>query len=153
MSTSENPAPQNAADFPVNALEEALAQALKESEAQGSAEDSGVDRATASRFLAALGEGELWVPLPEGSGTQEDGSIALPTLELAGERFVPVFTSVEQFSVHSAELPYAVVPTRELAAALPEGVGLALNPGNDASVPVYPSTLDLLRPDTDTEEA
>lgn len=81
------------------------------------------------------------MPLPEGSGTQDDGSVALPTLELEGSPFIPAFTSEEQLGLRSAELPYTVLAARDLAEAMPEGVGLALNPGNPASVPVYPATV------------
>jgi hypothetical protein len=38
-----------------------------------------------------------------------------------------------------AVVPHAVVPAAELARALPPDLGIALNPGAEASVPVYPA--------------
>lgn len=134
--------------FPANAVEEALAQAIQEAETQEAGDAApGAGEDTAARFLTALREGDLWVPLPVGSGTQEDGSIALPTLEVEGSHFVPAFTSEEQLGARSSELPYTVVPARDLASVLPGGVGLALNPGNEPSVPVYPEMVRVLRAD------
>ncbi|MDS1268772.1 SseB family protein [Lipingzhangella sp. LS1_29] len=100
-----------------------------------------------SRFLGVLRQGELWLPLPEGTGQQEDGSVALPTLQVRETTFVPAFTSEEQFNLHSAELPRARLAVRDLTSALPEGIGLVLNPGNEASVPVYPAMVDTIRDD------
>ncbi|MDA8369408.1 MAG: SseB family protein [Nocardiopsaceae bacterium] len=139
MSTAEpNPDSPQAAAFPANRVEEALDAALARPD------DGTADTALVQTFVAALREGEVWVPLPEGSGTQEDGSIALPTLELEGTRFIPVFTSEGQLNERSAGLPFTVLPARELAGVMPEGVGLALNPGNTASVPIHPDTVAAL---------
>ncbi|MGI5121274.1 SseB family protein [Marinactinospora thermotolerans] len=124
-------------EFPVNAVERALEAALAASPEQDSQEEA----EPITRFLDALREGDLWIPLPEGAGQQGDGAVALPTLELEGEVFVPVFTSAEQFRVRSADLAYTVIPARELAGALPEGIGLALNPGNASGVPLYAETV------------
>ncbi|MUL43609.1 SseB family protein [Streptomonospora sp. PA3] len=127
-----------AAAFPVNDVEHALQDALAQSGTESP------DPAPVSAFISALREGQVWVPLPQGSGTQDDGSVALPTLELEGSPFIPAFTSEEQLGLRSAELPYTVLATRDLAEAMPEGVGLALNPGNPASVPIYPDTIAVL---------
>jgi len=35
-------------------------------------------------------------------------------------------------------MPHIVVPAAELARRMPPGVGIALNPGAEASVPIYP---------------
>lgn len=139
MSTTEN----EDANFPANPVEETLGQALAQAREEGASEE-GADAETISTFIAALREGSLWVPLPEGSGAQEDGSVSLPTLELEGAPFVPVFTSEGQLSARGEELPFTIITTRDLAGALPEGVGLTLNPGNDASVPIYPQTVSTL---------
>ena len=37
-----------------------------------------------------------------------------------------------------AAMPHIVVPAAELARRMPPGVGIALNPGAEASVPIYP---------------
>lgn len=127
--------------FPVNPVEEALSTAVEHS---GPASDDEAGLETVSAFIGTLKEGSLWVPLPEGSGMQEDGSVALPTLDVEGASFVPVFTSEEQLSIRSGELPFTVIPTRDLAGVLPTGVGLAVNPGNPVSVPIYPETVSAL---------
>lgn len=41
-------------------------------------------------------------------------------------------------------VPHVVVPTAELARRLPPGLGIALNPGAEASVPVYPEGVTYL---------
>ncbi|QBI54806.1 SseB family protein [Streptomonospora litoralis] len=140
--TPQNSEPESgaqSADFPVNEVEQALQEALDQS-----GEQSSPDPGPVSAFITALREGQVWVPLPQGSGTQDDGSVALPTLELEGSPFIPAFTSEQQLGLRSAELPYTVLATRELAEAMPDGVGLALNPGNSASVPIYPDTVSVL---------
>lgn len=135
---NEQPAGEESAAFPVNAVEQAL------QEAMALAGDESTDPEPISNFISTLREGQVWIPLPQGSGSQEDGSVALPTLELEGAQFIPVFTSEEQLGLNSAELPYTVLATRDLAEAMPDGVGLALNPGNPASLPVYPDTVAVL---------
>ncbi|MDA0567636.1 SseB family protein [Streptomonospora sp. S1-112] len=144
MSTG-NDTPESARQpaFPANEVESALQRALEHSRtAEGS--DGPADPAPIMDFLAALREAQVWIPLPSGAGTQEDGSVALPTLEVDGAQFIPVFTSVEQLGVRSGDLPYTVLAARELAGAVPEGVGLALNPGSEAGVPLYPETVSVL---------
>lgn len=125
--------------FPSNAAERALAAAVEDHERIG-------------EFLTALGAARLWVPLPEGSGTQPDGSVTLPTLAYEGEAFVPAFTSAEQLAAGSPDVPHAVVPARELARLLPDDIGIALNPGAQASVPIYPEGVAFLAQETDTVE-
>jgi len=95
-------------------------------------------------------------------------AVALPTVTYLGAEFVPAFTSVQrliqwaspdersakasslipaqytpghgQYSTGMADgvLPHVVVPAAELARLLPPGLGIALNPGADTSVPIYP---------------
>ena len=136
--------------FPANPVEEALGRALRDAPAEaetagggggtggadGSGEGGAAEDGAVRAFLSAFAEGSVWVPVPEGSGTQEDGSIALPSLELEGRVYIPVFTSRSQYDQRSAEVPCTVLAVRDLASALPEGVGLAVNPGNEPSVPV-----------------
>lgn len=88
MSSNDGPGAESAA-FPANSVEEALARALEQTRdddgpAEGtpdaaSAPDQGpasetpeeVAGAVAS-FISALREGDLWIPLPEGSGVQDE---------------------------------------------------------------------------------
>ena len=41
-------------------------------------------------------------------------------------------------------MPHIVVPAAELARLMPAGVGIALNPGAQASVPIYPEAVGYL---------
>ena len=43
-----------------------------------------------------------------------------------------------------AAMPHIVVPAADLAKRLPTGVGIALNPGAEASVPIYPEGVGYL---------
>ena len=43
-----------------------------------------------------------------------------------------------------AAMPHIVVPAAELARRTPPGVGIALNPGAEASVPIYPEGVGYL---------
>ncbi len=145
MSTDDT-ADNDTVNFPANpveqALDTALARSREETEDSGDSGDNG--EGAVGAFVTALREGDLWVPLPQGAGQQEDGSVSLPTLDLEGSTFIPAFTSESQLNVRSGELPYTIIATRELAGILPEGVGLALNPGNTTGVPIYPETVSAL---------
>ncbi len=41
-------------------------------------------------------------------------------------------------------MPHIAVPAAELARRMPPGVGIALNPGAEASVPIYPGGVGYL---------
>jgi hypothetical protein len=112
------------------AIEDTLAVAVKDP-----------DRVT--DLLDELRGGRLWVPLPDDDGPVTDGSaVQLPTVTYLGAEFVPAFTSAERLAGWSpdgtAGMPYIVVPAAELARRLPPDMGIALNPGAEASVPIYP---------------
>jgi hypothetical protein len=70
----------------------------------------------------------------------------LPTVTYLGAEFVPAFTSPDRLTCWSAELtvPHIVVPAASLASLLPPGLGIALNPGGEPSVPIYPDGVRLL---------
>jgi hypothetical protein len=99
-------------------------------------------------LLDVLSHGRLWVPLPDdGSPVTDGSSLTLPTVTYLGRDFVPAFTSSRELVNFMAEpepgvpppvVPHVVVPAAELARALPPDLGIALNPGAEASVPVYP---------------
>jgi hypothetical protein len=131
-------------------VEQALATATKDGE-------------RVSELLDELSRGRLWLPLPDDGGPVTDGSaIQLPTVVYLGAEFVPAFTSAERLAgygpgrpvteaasrgtIWASEdgdaapqpVPHVIVPAAELARRLPSGLGIALNPGAEASVPIYP---------------
>jgi len=125
-------------------------------------------------LLDELSRGRLWLPLPDDERPVTDGSaVLLPTVTYLGAEFVPAFTSAQQLAAwhlrakpagqvsvpaqHGpddrtrpspdwpfAAMPHIVVPAAELARRLPAGVGIALNPGAGASVPIYPEGVGYL---------
>ena len=130
------------------AIEDALATAVKDP-----------DRVTA--LLDELSRGRLWLPLPDASPVTDGSAVLLPTVTYLGAEFVPAFTSAERLAGWPgkmtvpapspgegerlspgdgpfAAMPHIVVPAAELARRMPPGVGIALNPGAEASVPIYP---------------
>jgi SseB protein N-terminal domain/SseB protein C-terminal domain len=127
-------------------VEDALAVAVKDP-----------DRIT--DLLDELRRGRLWLPLPDGDGPVTDGSaVHLPTVTYLGAEFVPAFTSVDRLTAWSqggpvplqaaqdraSVVPHIVVPAAELAMRLPPDMGIALNPGAQASVPIYPDGIGYL---------
>jgi hypothetical protein len=136
------------------AIEDAMATAVKDP-----------DRVTA--LLDELSRGRLWLPLPEASPVTDGSAVLLPTVTYLGAEFVPAFTSAERLAgwpgkmtvpVPSpgegerlspgdgpfAAMPHIVVPAAELARRMPPRVGIALNPGAEASVPIYPEGVGYL---------
>jgi hypothetical protein len=110
-------------------------------------------------LLDELRRGRLWLPLPDGDGPVTDGSaVCLPTVTYLGADFVPAFTSAQRLAAWPAgklvprqgvpgdalAVPHIVVPAAELARRLPPGLGIALNPGAEASVPIYPEAIGYL---------
>lgn len=130
---------------PASASGDAVAQAL-----HAAIEDSG----KIPDLLDVLSSGRLWVPLPDDGTPVTDGSsLTLPTVTYLGREFVPAFTSAQELTDLMAEpgaetaapvVPHVVVPAAELARSLPPGLGIALNPGAEASVPVYPAGVSYL---------
>jgi SseB protein N-terminal domain len=104
----------------------------------------------------------------------DGSAVTLPTVTYRGAEFVPAFTSAGELAAWnqsaslprrravpasrlseedeqsrsgqdpSAATPHIVVPAAELARLLPAGVGIALNPGTKASIPLYPDALSYL---------
>jgi hypothetical protein len=100
--------------------------------------------------------------------------VVLPTVTYLGAEFVPAFTCAQQLAAWHrrgkpagqvsvpaqqvpdearrpsggdgpfAAMPHIVVPAAELARLLPAGLGIALNPGAGASVPIYPEGVSYL---------
>ncbi|KIF67861.1 hypothetical protein HY68_03080, partial [Streptomyces sp. AcH 505] len=114
--------------WPANELEEVLAASLGNPAAGG-------------RLVEVLGRSALWVPLPNGGGPDSPG-LDLPTVELEGGAYVPVFSSEQQFlSCAGAHMPFTVAPAVEFARGLPPQLGLAVNPGGTVGAPLPPAAV------------
>ncbi|MEU0072577.1 enhanced serine sensitivity protein SseB [Streptomyces sp. NPDC006332] len=114
--------------WPGNELEEVLSASLGVPGAGG-------------RIIEVLGRSFLWVPLPNGGGPHS-GPLDLPTLEIEGQAYVPVFSSEEQFrQVVGSHLSYTIAPAVEFARGLPPQVGLAVNPDGTVGVPLPPAAV------------
>ncbi len=152
---------------PAGAPQPDLAPAATEHALAAAAKDP--DRVT--ELLDELSRGRLWLPLPDDERPVTDGSaVLLPTVTYLGAEFVPAFTSAYQLTAWYsrgkpagqvsvpaqpvpdsppgegpfAAMPHIVVPAAELARLLPAGMGIALNPGAEASVPIYPEGVGYL---------
>ena len=122
------PHPHPHGGWPGNELEEALAAAL----GMPAGPSSG------ARIVEVLGRSFVWVPLPNGGGPHS-GPLDLPTLEIAGQAYVPVFSSEEQFrQVVGGHMSYTIAPAVEFARGLPPQVGIAVNPDGVVGAPLPP---------------
>jgi hypothetical protein len=90
------------------------------------------------RIVEVLGRSFVWVPLPNGGGP-DAAALDLPTLEIEGQVYVPVFSSEEQFrQVVGTHLSFTIAPAVEFARGLPPQVGIAVNPDGVVGVPLPP---------------
>ncbi|MET9428685.1 enhanced serine sensitivity protein SseB [Streptomyces sp. NPDC003036] len=111
--------------WPVNELEEVLAASLG-------------NPAAGARLVEVLGRSPLWIPLPKGGGP-DSPDLDLPTLELDGQAYVPVFSSEQQFlRCVGPHMAYTVAPAVEFARGLPPQLGIAVNPGGAVGAPLPP---------------
>ncbi|GGX76945.1 enhanced serine sensitivity protein SseB [Streptomyces minutiscleroticus] len=111
--------------WPGNELEEVLAASL------------GVPSA-AGRIVEVLGRSHLWIPLPNGGGPHS-GPLDLPTIEIEGQAYVPVFSSEQQFrAVVGDHMSFAVAPAVEFARGLPPQCGIVVNPDGVVGAPLPP---------------
>ncbi|MFF2408857.1 enhanced serine sensitivity protein SseB [Streptomyces sp. NPDC058092] len=111
--------------WPANELEEVLMASVGSPEAGG-------------RLVEVLGRSQVWVPLPGGGGP-DSPDLDLPTLEIEGAAYVPVFSSEQQFlSCVGTAMPFAVAPARDFARGLPPQLGIAVNPGGAVGMPLPP---------------
>jgi SseB protein N-terminal domain/SseB protein C-terminal domain len=121
------------------AIEHALAAAVK-------------DPGQVTDLLDELSRGRLWLPLPDARPVTDGSAVMLPTVTYLGAEFVPAFTSAGRLArwldrdpvPPFAAMPHIVVPAADLARRMPAGVGIALNPGAEASVPIYPEGVGYL---------
>jgi hypothetical protein len=114
--------------WPGNELEEVLSASLGLPSAGG-------------RIIEVLGRSFVWVPLPNGGGP-DSGPLDLPTVEIEGQAYVPVFSSEEQFrQVVGAHMSYTIAPAVEFARGLPPYAGIAVNPDGVVGVPLPPTAV------------
>ncbi|MET9466908.1 enhanced serine sensitivity protein SseB [Streptomyces sp. NPDC006544] len=107
--------------WPGNELEQVLGAALGQADAGG-------------RIVEVLGRSHVWIPLPGGVG-----SLSLPTMEINGAAYVPVYTSEEQFRACAGPaMDFAVAPAVDFARGLPPQLGIALNPEGAVGAPLPP---------------
>ncbi|QHC31473.1 enhanced serine sensitivity protein SseB [Streptomyces sp. HF10] len=114
--------------WPGNELEEVLSASL------------GIP-AAGGRIIEVLGRSFVWVPLPSGGGPGS-GPLDLPTLDIEGQVFVPVFSSEEQFrQAVGSHMSYTIAPAVEFARGLPPQAGIAVNPGGTVGIPLPPEAV------------
>jgi hypothetical protein len=131
----ENPAPYIPYSWPANELEEVLSASVGNPSA-------------GPRLMEVLGRSRVWVPLPNGGGAP---GFDLPTMELGGAPYVPVFSSEQQFRQAAEGMSCTVAPVHEFARGLPPAVGIAVNPGGAVGVPLPPAAVaELCRADPGT---
>ncbi|MFF0297160.1 enhanced serine sensitivity protein SseB [Kitasatospora sp. NPDC004614] len=117
--------------WPANELEQVLMAALG-------------DPGATPRVIEVLARSQVWIPLPSGADPQS-GELDLPTLELAGAPYVPVYSSQELYLRHVPGIPFAIAPMWEFARGLPLGIGIAVNPEAPVGIPVPPEGVGELR--------
>ncbi|MGW0931601.1 enhanced serine sensitivity protein SseB [Streptomyces sp. NPDC002644] len=117
--------------WPGNELEEVLAASAA---APGSESAGG-------RVLEVLTRSHVWIPLPAG-GDRDSRTLDLPTVELGGQTFVPVFSSQEQLRrVAGPHMSFSVAPVVEFARGLPPEVGVVVNPDGAVGLPLTPAAV------------
>lgn len=120
--------------WPANELEEVLAASL----------GAPPSDAVGARIVETLGRGRVWIPLPSGGGPDQ-GTLDLPTLEIDGQAYVPVFTSEQQFQqVTGGRMSWTVAPAVEFARGLQPQLGIVLNPEGTVAVPLPPPAVAAL---------
>ncbi|AWK10874.1 enhanced serine sensitivity protein SseB [Streptomyces spongiicola] len=122
--------------WPANELEEVLAASVGNTSA-------------GARLVEVLARSPVWVPLPNGGGPDSAG-LDLPTVEIDGIPYVPVFSSREQFRLCAGDqMSGTVAPAVEFARGLPPQLGIAVNPGGTVGVPLPPPAVaELCRTDS-----
>jgi SseB protein C-terminal domain/SseB protein N-terminal domain len=94
---------------------------------------------TSIQRLATWAGSEAGEPGAEGSWEQTAGAANGVSHYGPGEyQFTDIERSWQRTGRATRVIPHIVVPAAALARQLPAGIGLALNPGAEASVPIYP---------------
>ncbi|MFJ3169844.1 enhanced serine sensitivity protein SseB [Streptomyces roseus] len=118
--------------WPDNELEQVLGAALGQADA-------------GARIVEVLGRSRLWVPLPGGTAPDAAGALTLPTMEINGAPYVPVYSSEAQFRACAGPaMDFAVAPAVEFARGLPPQLGIAVNPEGAVGVPLPPPAVAAL---------
>ncbi|MEU8839342.1 enhanced serine sensitivity protein SseB [Streptomyces roseus] len=118
--------------WPDNELERVLGAALGQADA-------------GARIVEVLGRSRLWVPLPGGTAPDAAGALTLPTMEINGAPYVPVYSSEAQFRACAGPaMDFAVAPAVEFARGLPPQLGIAVNPEGAVGVPLPPPAVAAL---------
>ncbi|WP_326652742.1 MULTISPECIES: enhanced serine sensitivity protein SseB [unclassified Streptomyces] len=125
MEIPEQTHPYPSSGWPGNELEEVLGASLGNPSAGG-------------RLVEVLGRSHIWVPLPNGGGP-DSPDLDLPTMEIDGAPYVPVFSSEQQYlQCVGSHVSFTVAPAREFARGLPPQLGIAVNPGGTVGAPLPP---------------
>ncbi|MEW2086739.1 enhanced serine sensitivity protein SseB [Streptomyces sp. NPDC005283] len=125
MEIPEQTHPYPSSGWPGNELEEVLGASLGNPSAGG-------------RLVEVLGRSHIWVPLPNGGGP-DSPDLDLPTMEIDGAPYVPVFSSEQQYlQCVGSYVSFTVAPAREFARGLPPQLGIAVNPGGTVGAPLPP---------------
>ncbi|GAA1372473.1 enhanced serine sensitivity protein SseB [Streptomyces beijiangensis] len=94
--------------------------------------------AAGGRLIEVMGRSHLWIPLPNG-GSSESRTLDLPTLEIEGAPYVPVYSSEAQFlQCVGSHLSLTVAPAVDFARGLPPQLGVVVNPGGVVTMPLPP---------------
>lgn len=140
MTMPQQYGPGHGGGWPGNELEEVLVASL------------GTPHAGA-RLLEVLKRHSVWVPLPEGGGP-DSPNLDVPTVQLDGAPYVPVFSSEAQFlHVIGSHMAFTVAPAREFARGLPPQVGIVVNPEGTVGMPLPPAAVAELCKNTPVEQA
>jgi hypothetical protein len=123
--------------FPANELEEGLVAA-----SQG--------RRTVQSWLEDLAQAKVWVPLDR---SDDDDSGTMRTITLDAKPYVPVFTSRHQLESTLGAAPMVNPPMNDFVTYLPEGVGVAINPGGDLGMPLEAAAVQQLQGQPHTVKA
>lgn len=116
--------------FPVNAAERALSAVLGDT--------------PVAELLDELARARLWVPVAGEETVPVGAAPSLAAFDYDGLPFVAAYTSTEQLAAGTPGAACATVPGFRLARLLPEGYGIALNPGGRGQFPVYPEGVAVL---------
>ncbi|HEY0401414.1 MAG TPA: SseB family protein [Blastococcus sp.] len=106
------------------------------------------DAADGAALLRSLATSIALLPqVPAAEGEERpDGAIALPVIEQAGRRYIPVFTTEEALQAAGADPGTALhIPLVELAANWPsDDVWLAVNPATEEGLGLPPDVVRAL---------
>jgi hypothetical protein len=112
------------------------------------ASSSGAEPAETSAVLHDLATSIALLPQvePAEGAEQPEGAIALPVIEVDGQRFIPVFTSEDALQATGGDVGTALrIPLADLAANWPsDDVWLAVNPTSEDGLGLPPDIVRML---------